>query len=362
MNKNKFAFSKIKRKILSHAKLVRYLILGLILVVILLIGVFTYKALAKSVIGKGVAVVRDFLIPSTNRILTEDGRINVLILGKAGPGRGDMDAEITDTMILASVSTVKKKITLISIPRDIWIPSLTDKINSAYYYGKQTGGVKTGMILARSAVKEVLGIQSDYTIIIDFSSFKDIIDTLGGIEVNVKNSFTDSQYPIAGKENDNCNGDTTFACRYITITFNSGVQTMNGERALEFVRSRHASGIEFGDIAREARQQLVIAGIIKKALTPQIFTNLKIDKKILDIISAKIMTDMKPGEMATLARFAIDGKTNLKSYTIPDNLLYHPLDESKYFNNYYPYAWVFIPAKSNGSWTDVNNWANSVLP
>jgi LCP family protein required for cell wall assembly len=277
-------------------------------------------------------------------------------------GAGHEGADLTDTMILASVSTKTKKISLISLPRDIWIPQLSDKVNSTYMYGKQKGGVKTGLALAKSTVEEILGTQIDYAVVIDFSGFKDVVDAIGGVTVNIKTSFTDNQYPIAGLENDTCGGDPTFACRYMTISFEEGVQTMDGERALEFVRSRHAVGPEGNDLAREARQQLVIAAIIKKILTPQIFTNLNIDAQLINIVSKSIITDLKPSEEATLARYIIDARANIKSYTIPDDLLYNPPNEYKYFGPQFTHAFVFIPARSDGKWDDVAAWANSVLP
>lgn len=359
-SKNKVVISKIKRQILTHVKLVRALIMICFLVFILIVGFFLYKGISQSIIGTSVGLTRDFIFPSTNRILTENGRINVLLLGIGGAGHEG--ADLTDTMILASVSTKTQKITLISLPRDIWIPELSDKINSAYMYGKQKGGTKTGLALAKSTVEEILGTQIDYAVVLDFSSFKEVVDALGGISVNVKNSFTDSQYPIAGKENDLCNGDPTYACRYMTITFEAGTQDMDGKRALEFVRSRHAVGPEGNDIAREARQQLVIGAIVKKILTPKIFTNLNIDNKLLNIVSQSVITDLKPAEEATLARYVVDAKSNIKSYSIPDNLLYNPPNEYKYFGPQFTHAFVFIPARSDGKWDDVESWVQTILP
>ncbi len=358
--KNKIALSKLKRKILSHVKLVRAVILIFILVISFILGMFIYRGVSKSIIGTSVGLARNFLLPSKNRILTDNGRINVLIMGKGGENHDAPD--LTDTMILASISTINKKMILISIPRDVWVPDLKDKINSGYIYGKAKGDSKTGIILAKSTAEQILGTKINYGVVIDFNVFKKIIDTVGGINVDVKNGFTDRQYPIAGKEDDNCNGDKTFACRYEVVTFKEGFQVMDGETALKFVRSRHAVGSEGNDIAREARQQLVIAAIVKKALTPEIFTNLSIDKKLINIITVNIETDLKVSEEATLARYLVDARSNIKSYTIPDNLLYNPPNQYKYANSLYTHAFVFIPANKDGKWIDVQNWVTSILP
>lgn len=160
------------------------------------------------------------------------------------------------------------------------------------------------------------------------------------------------------------------------VSFKPGVAMMNGETALEFVRSRHATGIEGSDIAREARQQLIINAIVKKAATPHVITNFSIDQKLLQIANSDIKTDLKPGEVATLARYLINAKVNMKSYTIPDELLYNPPNEYKYFNKTFTHFSVFIPnnkvslAGYNGKqsvtatedWSDVQSWVKSILP
>lgn len=351
---------KLKRKILSHVKLIRFFILAIILTFVITIGFFTLKAIVKSPVGISIGLARDFIFPSTTKVLTNNGRINFLLLGIGGAGHDAPD--LTDTMIFASIQTETNKASLISIPRDIWIPDLKDKINSSYMYGKTKAGVKAGIALAKLTTAVILGQPINNAIVIDFSGFKEVVDTLGGIQVNVENGFTDNQYPIAGKENDNCNGDKTYACRYMTITFNPGLQTMDGEKALEFVRSRHAQGDEGGDIARQKRQQLIIEAIIKKILTPQVIVNIGTDKKLIDIFNKDFITDMNLSEMATLGRFIVNARPNIKTYTIPDSLLFNPPNEYLYHNDLYTHAFVFIPARPDGKWDDVQKWVESVLP
>ena len=89
----------------------------------------------------------------------------------------------------------------------------------------------------------------------DFSSFKEIIDALGGVKIDVANSFTDDLYPIEGREEDLCDGDKEFKCRYETIHFEKGINYMDGTTALKYVRSRNGDNNENTDIAREARRQ-----------------------------------------------------------------------------------------------------------
>ena len=108
--------------------------------------------------------------------------------------------------MLASISLTKESVDLISIPRDIWIPEIRAKINSAYYWG--------GVSLSKSLVEKITSLPTHYAVVIDFSSFKEIIDALGGVKIDVANSFTDDLYPIEGREEDLCDGDKEFKCRY----------------------------------------------------------------------------------------------------------------------------------------------------
>jgi len=113
-------------------------------------------------------------------------------------------------------------------------------------------------VLAKSVAEEIVGIPVHYAVVVDFDFFQKVIDELGGIEVDVETDFVDDRYPIKGREDDLCNGDPKFSCRYETVEFKKGLQFMDGGAALKFVRSRNAEGDEGTDLARIARQEKVI--------------------------------------------------------------------------------------------------------
>jgi anionic cell wall polymer biosynthesis LytR-Cps2A-Psr (LCP) family protein len=289
----------------------------------------------------------NFLAAPTNKIQSIDGRTNVLIMGKAGKEYAGGD--LTDTMILASLSLKNPALTLVSIPRDLWIPEIRAKVNSAYHYG--------GIPLAQESVARVAGLPVQYGVVIDFSGFKDVVDVLGGIKVNVENGFTDNLYPIAGRENDTCGGDRQFRCRYETVSFSPGEQIMDGVTALKFVRSRHAEGVEGTDTAREARQQKVIEAIKNKLLSPQIFLNPRKDVEIFNLVKGLIQTDIDGQAGAIIGRKILDARGSIKQFLIPQELLYSPPITKTYDNQY-----VFIPGAGNGKWGEINFWVRSILP
>lgn len=287
-----------------------------------------------------------FIRTSSDKVQSVGGQTNILIMGKAGKEHAGGD--LTDTMILASLSLTSPKLTFVSIPRDLWIPEIRAKINSAYYYG--------GTSLAKESAAKVAGAPVQYSVVIDFSGFKDVVDVLGGVKINIENSFTDNLYQIAGRENDTCGGDRTYKCRYETVTFSSGEQLMDGTTALKFVRSRHAEGPEGTDTAREALQQKVIAAIKNKLLSPATFLNPKKDFELLSLARNLVQTDINGTEGAVLARKVLAARGSVRQLLIPQELLFNPPATKAYDNLY-----VFIPRLGNGRWSEVNKWFASIL-
>jgi anionic cell wall polymer biosynthesis LytR-Cps2A-Psr (LCP) family protein len=185
---------------------------------------------------------------------------NFLILGiDSLATRGDVPP-LTDTMIIASMDLKTGSVGLLPLPRDIWHPEYQAKINSLYAYGQQKNA-ENPQQFPTEALSKLTNITIHHTIVISLDQLAELIDLLGGIDVNVENAFTDPQFP-------NPNVDVTVerdpAKLYQTVSFGAGPQQMSGERALIYIRSRHSSGQEGDDIARAKRQQQVINALVTK--------------------------------------------------------------------------------------------------
>jgi LCP family protein required for cell wall assembly len=350
--KEKIAMSRTKRRLLKHLWLVRsaiaILILFLVVAGLLVVG----RVVGSFGVANYLSLARDFILPSTADIRSYNGRINFLILGKGGEDHTAPD--LTDTIVFISVSLGRPSIVSVSIPRDIWIPSIRAKINSAYYWGKQREPGGGGLILAKATAEEIIGRPINYAAVIDFGGFTKIIDVLGGIGVDVKNGFIDSKYPIAGRENDTCGGDPNYKCRYETVEFKKGIQKMDGETALKYVRSRNAEGDEGTDIAREGRQETVIKAIKNKIFSREVLLS---PKKLIALYKAVMEyteTDATPSVFAVIARRIIVSRNNIVSEIIPEEYLINPPKSFKYDNLY-----VFVP--KSGSWDNVHVWVKSLL-
>lgn len=349
--KRELSLLRLKRKIFSHTKILRVLLMFALIVLLAGVILFIGRLIPRTGTNEYFKFTKGFLFPSSTNIQSFKGRINILIMGKGGVGHSAPD--LTDTMMFVSIGVRSPGIVLVSIPRDIWVPSIRAKINSAYYWGKekQQDG---GLILSKSLVEEIVGVPIEYAAVLDFSAFKEVVDSLGGIEVNVEKTFTDNHYPIAGKENDLCGGDKDYKCRYETIAFNQGLQVMNGDMALKFVRSRYAEGDEGTDIARDLRQQKVITAIKEKLLKPSTFLNVGRMLTLKNILMHYIETDIDTISLGTVARRILAGRSQIKSNVIGAEFLDNPPISPKYDNQY-----VFIP--KTGSWDTVHKWVDNLL-
>lgn len=334
---------RIKRKIISRVWIVRTLMSGGVILVAFAALALSFLLLRSTRFGGSLKLLQNFLRPNKDSINIIDGRINILILGKAGEGYDSPD--LTDSLTVASIDANKAKIYLFSVPRDIWIDSLKTKINSLYYYGNKKGE-GGGLILAKNVTSDLTGIPVQYSLAIDFNGFKKIIDTVGGIEVDVKNGFSDEKYPIAGKENDECGGDPAFSCRYEKITFEKGMVHMDGETALKYSRSRHAEGDEGDDFARSARQQEVLIALKEKLLSKEVLLSPKLLKELFETTNSAVERDFDDTTAVVITRYLYESKNNITHFGLDDELFDIVTKNPKYDNLY-----VLIPKGEN--WEEV---------
>jgi polyisoprenyl-teichoic acid--peptidoglycan teichoic acid transferase len=264
-----------------------------------------------------------------------DGRTNVLVLGSDKRSKGEVSSELTDTILVASIGRVENNIVLISLPRDLWVTSpkgYHSKINAIYGDG--------GSEDISAVVEDVLGIPIHYHAVIDFILFKDAIDILGGIDVEVEREFDDFYFPVEGKEN------APIDERYETVHFDEGLQTMDGDMALKFVRSRKGTNGEGTDFARAARQQKVILAIKERALSLETLIDIGKLKDLYDAYHKNVDTNMDFKDLQGF--YLLSQQLNFdkfrtivlddRSAADSGGLLYAPTDNSLYGG-----AYVLIP-------------------
>lgn len=281
----------------AKRKKVRRVIVWSIVSIFLVAGIFfgfkAYKSLS-NIFANGSGDILSLFNGSTTKPLKGEsrGRTNVLLLGTGDDGHSGEG--LTDTVIILSMDYKTKNVAMFSIPRDTYvkIPGYgSGKINAANVYGekKQKG---EGTALVKEVVQDTFGIPIDYYVLVNFSGLKQAVDAVGGVTVNVDNAFCDYNYPTEYK------GDTRKIC------FKAGTQTMNGVKALQFSRSRHAYGIEGSDFARSKRQQKILLGLKEKLLSGATAYNPQTYIKLLTVLGNNMKTDFQPAEFARLFEIA----------------------------------------------------------
>ena len=225
-------------------------------------------------------------------------RLNVLLLGIDRRGK-DSPTENTDTVIVLSLDPVNNTATMLSIPRDTFvaIPGQgQDKINAAYAYG----GEQRGPDLARRTVENLLGIPIHSFALIDFEAFTKIVDSSGGVLVDVKRPLRDEEYPTAD-----------FGIERLQLLV--GPQLLDGQNALRYARSRHDSN----DFSRARRQQDVLAGLRARLVQG----GLGRIPLVIDRVGSAVQTNFDPANVLPLARtgLAIDAGAIKSEVMLPCN-------------------------------------------
>ena len=199
----------------------------------------------------------------------------------------------TDTMVVAILRPNEGQVSLISIPRDLWvyIPGWdNNRINTAYQHGISVDYPGGGPGLLKDTIQYNLGIRIDHTAMVDFDGFRKIVDTLGGVDIPVSCPYTDWKLidPSYNPENEN---------NWFLYTVNPGVIHMDGDLALWYARSRQKSS----DFDRGRRQQEVLRAIFTQALRAGTLTRIP---ELYNDVKDSVETDLGLGNILQLAIYA----------------------------------------------------------
>ncbi len=360
--------------------------------ILLLIVLFVAVLVLTVVIRSGIGGSANFSpVPNTTPIHTQTPTptpdpkrpITLLLLGYGG-GKHE-GGLLTDTMILAVIQPKKQTITLIPIPRDLWIElptthntMLPSKINAAFAIGTDTKnypdkpeqftGSLGGIHMASYVVERISGIKPDATLAVNFDGFIGSVDALDGLDVNAANSLIDPFYPIAGEENNMCGIDEDeakqrestasgfileelYTCRFETLSFEPGIQHMDGTTALKYVRSRHAYD-GGGDFDRSRRQKEVLSAMKEKIISLGFITKAS---SYFTAWRGNILTDLTLAKVADL----VDRTGNPEGYTFQSISLTTDtiLTEDKSPDGQY----ILNPAQGQFEWSGIQEYIMSKL-
>jgi len=314
---------------------------GAILAFLIWFG-FNVLLAGKNIITQNLGNVAPWFLPklNTSELKGEgDGRINILLLGLGGANHPG--GNLTDTMMLASIDPMNKKIALLSIPRDLQvkIDGGYAKINYAHAYGeshqKETGG---GGALAKKIVDEALDMPIHYFLKMDFEGFPKLIDAIGGVDVLVDKAISDPYYPAPDMKG------------YAPFYLKAGQTHMNGALALKYARSRETTS----DFDRSDRQQKLLKAFFDKSLSVGVLANPAKLTSIISILGTHVKTDLSISEMNRLVGLGKEiDKNNIATKVLDsgtDGLLVSKNGEGGY---------VLVP--KSGDFKDIQKFVHSYL-
>nr|WP_270287146.1 LCP family protein [Enterococcus casseliflavus] len=201
--------------------------------------------------------------------LSQQESFSVLLMGIDTGDLGRVEQGRSDTMMVATISPQDNQTTVVSIGRDSYVDIVghgtTDKINHAYAFG--------GPAMAMNTVEKFLDIPIDHYVSINMAGLKELVDAVGGIEVNNEITFSQDGFDFA-----------------------IGRTSLNGEQALAYSRMRYED--PNGDYGRQERQRKIVEGIVKKVLS---FDGISQYQSILNAVESNMKTDMSFDDMRTLA-------------------------------------------------------------
>jgi polyisoprenyl-teichoic acid--peptidoglycan teichoic acid transferase len=226
-----------------------------------------------------------------------DGRVSMVFLGYGGAGH---DGEfLSDSLLVATYDPATDKSALISVPRDLWVqvpPNSGNyfKLNTAFAYGVAHGGFTAGGQLAANKVSDILGMPITHWLSLDFTGFEELVNQLGGVDINVPDNFVATTSPTysGGK------------------AFHKGLTHMDGATALLFARARYCTpASEASDFARSARQQLLLKTIFGKLRTPGGWFDAT---GVMDDLQSRVHTDLSLRDLTTVfTHFDINHATRI---------------------------------------------------
>jgi len=251
----------------------------------------------------------DYVLPAE-----DSNRLDILILGIRGAD--DPDATnggplLTDSIQVFSYDKTTKKSSLISIPRDLFViihDQKKDKINSAYEYGLSHSS--NGLQFIKEKFSQITGVYIDQVVVFDFTSFKEIVDALGGVDVTLTAPFSEAQQWGA------------------SFSLPMGINHLDGQTALYYARSRYSSS----DFDRSRRQQQIMFAIKDKLLQLNFLSDPVKSFSILTLVRNDIKTDIGIWNISELLSMANQVKMDQikKSVISTNNLLIESKDNGAY--------------------------------
>ncbi len=272
----------------------------------------------------------------TSVTATDDGRYkHILLLGTdTTPARTDRPP-LTDTMIILAVDLETGTIRTLSLPRDLYNEAYQTRINALYSYGQeQTPEDPTKF--PTSVIQDMTGVEIHHTVVLSLRTVGQLVDQVDGITIDVQEGFSDPNFPNFGPESEEN--------PYRTVTFEAGLQRMDGPRVLDYIRSRKAAGEQGTDEARSERQRVVIEQLVARLMQPTLWLDPIMAGSLYQLYVESFQEYISIPELVATGRVLLPVRQQLhfESHGLsiypddPDGVIEHPPQQA------YDGQWVYI--------------------
>lgn len=318
------------------------LVTGVLLVAAVGVGIYsTYNqadALVKKVTKSGTIVD---LLKAEALDGESTGVVNVLIAGNSADDTDHGGAQLTDSIMVASYNLSEQRLSLISVPRDLFVQYNGSymKINAVYLYG--------GMDGLESSVEEVTGLTISHHVLINYAAFKEMVDAVGGIDITIEADDPRGIYdPMIG------------------FSIANGVQHLTGEQALLLARCRNdptydgriAYGLSGGDFDRGENQRKIALALLDKIKSSDSLSDIASLKSLIESLADNVQTNMTAGQLRRLYDLS-------QRVASSDTVTIRGTDEELLLANYTDAAYgsTLIPQAGIGEYGAIQAYVASVI-
>jgi LCP family protein required for cell wall assembly len=335
-------------------KIVKRILLVLLLLIIVAAGYFVYRFIkfGNSVFEGGIIS----LIQKEKLKEDSSGRTNILVFGTEEVGHPG--ADLTDSIMVLSVNQTTKDAYMVSLPRDLRVGTCTStgKLNETYWCSSQDdpNKEKDGAEALKAAASEILGLDIQYWVHVNWEVLRKSVDAVGGVDVTIESSDPRGIY------DPNFDWACQYTCHYVDYK-NGEVAHLDGEHALALARARNAQGgygLPGGNFDREKNQQKILSALQKKALSVGTLANPAAVLQLMDSLGENLHTSFHTSEVRTLIGLASEVK-NDDVVSVPlvdaDNDIYYM--KTANING----ISVVIPSAGQGNYSEIHEYIKRTM-
>jgi len=311
-NQLKINNSQTKKQIFIKVNFFALLITTtMLLISVVFLGAFVYFKFDKfsQVAGVSKSELYQTLTTGWQQTPTEtQGYKNFLILGVDTLETRGNSTPLTDSIILTSINLQTGEVVTLPLPRDLWSEAYQTKINALYTYGLKRYP-ENPQKFSQEVISEMTGLEIHHTLVVSMETVAEIIDLMGGIEIDVKQGFTDKEFPRIDVD---VTIETNPKNLYETVEFKAGLQNMDGQTALKYMRSRHGDNDQNTDGARSNRQQAVIQALVKKLINKETLLDSNLTGQLYRYYLDDFANSLSPIELIATGKEILRNKNSIQ--------------------------------------------------